>query len=82
MSSSLHQPLAIDDISAIRTVLRHTGFRYEEPLCELDRGAARHAMRLYQNGSRKIGPLISAVNDWADAAVLARASLTSGSARS
>jgi hypothetical protein len=72
MSSDLHQPIGSFDISIIRKALRHAGFRYEKPLCELDRGAARHAMTLYQNGVRRSGDLIPAVNLWADKAVLAR----------
>lgn len=70
MSSDLHQPIGSFDISIIRDALRHAGFRDEEPLC--DRGAARHAMTLYQKGVRRSGDLIPAVNLWADKAVLAR----------
>ena len=77
MSSDLHQPISSFDISIVRNALRHTGFRYEEPLCELDRGAARHATTLYQKGVRYSGDLVPAVNLWADKAVLAR--LKSGS---
>jgi hypothetical protein len=72
MSSDLHQPIGTNDISIIRSALRHAGFRYEEPLCELDRGAARHAIALYQKGVRRSGDLIPAVGLWADKAVLAR----------
>ncbi|MFN3501718.1 MAG: hypothetical protein ACK4ZJ_05635 [Allorhizobium sp.] len=72
MSSDFHQPTGSFDISIIRKALRHAGFRYEEPLCELDRGAARHAMTLYQKGVHRSGELISAVILWADKAVLAR----------
>jgi hypothetical protein len=72
MSSDLHQPIGSIDISIIRSALRHSGFRYEEPLCELDRGAARHAITLYQNGVRRSGDLSPAVNRWADEAVIAR----------
>ncbi|EHS51694.1 hypothetical protein PDO_5084 [Rhizobium sp. PDO1-076] len=72
MSSDLHQPIGSFDISIIRNALRHAGFRDEEPLCELDRGAARHAITLYQKGVHRSGELISAVNLWADKAVLAR----------
>lgn len=72
MSSDLHQPIGSFDISIIRNALRHAGFRYEEPLCELDRGAARYAMSLYQKGLRRSGDLSPAVNLWVDKAVLAR----------
>lgn len=72
MSSDIHQPIASFDIHLIRDVLRHARFRYEEPMCELDRGVARHALKLYQNGVHKSGNLISAVNLWADEAVVAR----------
>ncbi|MBU2329745.1 MAG: hypothetical protein KJ755_20700 [Alphaproteobacteria bacterium] len=72
MSSDLHQPIGSFDISIIRNALRHAGFRYEEPLCELDRGAARHAITLYQKGLRRSGDLVPAVNLWADEAVDAR----------
>ncbi|MGF0537203.1 hypothetical protein ACQQ2Q_04350 [Agrobacterium sp. ES01] len=72
MSSDLHQPIGSFDISIIRNAIRHAGFRYEEPLCELDRGAARHALTLYQNGVRRSADLSPAVNLWADKAVLAR----------
>lgn len=72
MSSDHHQPIGSFDISIIRNALRHAGFRYEEPLCELDRGAARHAMTLYQMGVRRLGDLVPAVNLWADKAVLSR----------
>ncbi|MGR6429663.1 hypothetical protein ACU5AY_01970 [Rhizobium sp. PAMB 3174] len=72
MSSDLNQPISSYDISIIRTVLRRSGFRHEEPLCELDRGAARHALKLYQRGHRSSGDLIGAVTLWADEAVSAR----------
>jgi len=72
MSSDLHQPIGSFDISIIRNALRHAGFRCEEPLCELDRGAARHAMTLHQKGVRRFGELVPAVNLWADKAVIAR----------
>lgn len=72
MSSDLHQPIGSFDISIIRNALRHAGFRCEEPLCELDRDAARHAMTLYQKGVRRSGDLVPAVNLWADKAVIAR----------
>ncbi|KPF55103.1 hypothetical protein [Rhizobium sp. AAP116] len=72
MSSALHQPIGSFDISTIRNALRHAGFRHEEPLCELDRGAARHAITLYQKGVRRSGDLTPAVNLWADKTVLTR----------
>lgn len=72
MSSDLHQPIGNIDISIIRSALRHSGFRYEEPLCELDRGAARHALPLYQNGVRRSADLSPAIYLWADEAVNAR----------
>ena len=72
MSSDLHQPIGTFDISIIRNALRHSGFRYEEPLCELDRGAARHAITLYQKGLRGPDDLTPAVNLWADKAIIAR----------
>ena len=72
MSSDLHQPIGSFDISIIRNALRHAGFRCEEPLCELDHGAARHAMTLYQKGDRRSGDLVPALNLWADKAVIAR----------
>lgn len=72
MSSDFHQPIGSFDINIIRNALQHAGFRYEEPLCELDRGAARHALTLYQNVLRRPGDLIDAVNLWADEAGIAR----------
>lgn len=72
MSSTFRQPIGIFDLGIIRNALRHAGFRYEAPLCELDRGAARHAMRLYQKGVRAPGDLIPAVNLWAENTVAAR----------
>ena len=72
MSSDIHKPIASSDIGVIRNVLRNAGFRFEEPMCELDRGAARLALRLYQNGIRKSASLTSAVDKWADDAALAR----------
>lgn len=59
-------PLGITDIGIIKDVLRYTGFRYEEPICELDRNAARYAFELYQNGTRDQDALIAAVNAWAE----------------
>jgi hypothetical protein len=86
MSSDIHKPIASFDISIIRSVLRHAGFRYEQPMCELDRGAARYALGLYQNGVRQPGRLISAITHWADEAVQTRAdsgvNSASGSVRS
>ncbi len=82
MSSPFRQPTARVDLGLIRTVLRDTGFRYEEPMCDLDRGAARHALRLYQEGVHLSGRLISAVNGWADEFVSARTSLAVRSVRS
>ncbi|WP_377299542.1 hypothetical protein [Rhizobium sp. SGZ-381] len=72
MSSDLHQPIGSIDISIIRSALRRSGFRYEEPLCELDRGTARHVLTMYQNGARRSVELSPAVNVWADEAVIAR----------
>lgn len=82
MSSSFRQPIARVDLGLIRTVLRDAGFRYEEPMCDLDRGAARHALRLYQEGVHLSGRLISAVNEWADGFVSVRNSLAVRSVRS
>ena len=82
MSSRVHLPIDGVDISIISTVLRHAGFRYEEPLCELDRGAARLALRPYQNGMKKLGHRMPAVDEWADEAALARVSLGSRSVKS
>lgn len=72
MSSYLPQPIDSADISIIRAVLRHTGFRYEEPMCELDRGAARHALDLYQQGLHTSDDLILAVSLWGDEAAVKR----------
>lgn len=58
--------LSITDIGIIRDVLRYTGFQYQEPMCELDRNAARYALELYQNGTRDPDVLIAAVNTWAE----------------
>lgn len=58
--------LGITDISIIRDVLRYTGFQYQEPMCELDRNAARYALELYQNGTREPDVLIAAVSAWAE----------------
>ncbi|MBP1852776.1 hypothetical protein [Rhizobium halophytocola] len=77
MSSDLPTPIDTFDISLIRDVLQHAGFRYEEPMRPLDRDAARHALGLYQSGVRNSESLISAVNLWADEAVAARPSLGS-----
>lgn len=82
MSSKVHLPINGVDISIIRTVLRHSGFRYEEPMCELDRGAVRLTLRLYQNGMQKAGHLMSAIETWADEAALARVSPCSGRVKS
>jgi len=72
MSSDLHQPIGSFDISIIRNALRNAGFRCKEPIRELDRGVARHAMTLYQKGVRRSGDLVPALNLWADKAVIAR----------
>ncbi|MFL0692856.1 MAG: hypothetical protein ACJLUP_12370 [Agrobacterium tumefaciens] len=58
--------LGITDIGIIRDVLRYTGFQYQEPMCELDRNAARYALELYQNGTREPDVLIAAVSAWAE----------------
>ncbi|MCM2396732.1 hypothetical protein NBH19_11685 [Rhizobium sp. S95] len=58
--------LGITDIGIITDVLRYTGFQYQEPMCELDRKAARYALELYQNGTRKPDALIAAVSTWAE----------------
>lgn len=72
MSSDIHQPIDSADISIIKDVLRHAGFRYEEPMCELDRGAARHALDLYQQGLHTSDDLILAVSLWGDEAAVKR----------
>lgn len=72
MSSDLHQPIGSFDISIIRNALPNAGFGCKEPLRELDRGAARHAMTRYQKGDRRSGDLVPAVNLWVDKAVIAR----------
>jgi hypothetical protein len=59
-------PLGNKDIGIIKDVLRYTGFQYEEPMCELDRNAARCALELYQNGTREPDVLIAAVSTWAE----------------
>lgn len=66
--SSDSNPIAIGntDIGIIRNVLRYTGFQYQEPICELDRNAARYALELYQNGTKEPGVLIAAVSAWAE----------------
>lgn len=58
--------LGITNIGIIRDVLRYTGFQYQEPMCELDRNAARYALELYQNGTREPDFLIAAVSAWAE----------------
>ncbi len=65
-SDSKSLPLGITDIGIIRDVLRYTGFQYQEPMCELDRNAARYALELYQNGTREPEVLIAAVSTWAE----------------
>lgn len=65
-SDSNPLPLGITDIGIIRDVLRYTGFQYQEPMCELDRNAARYALELYQNGTREPDVLIAAVSTWAE----------------
>lgn len=57
--------LGTKDIRIIRAVLRCTGYQYEEPMCELDRNAARYALELYQNGTRESDVLIATVGTWA-----------------
>jgi hypothetical protein len=59
-------PLGNTDIGIIKDVLRYTGFQYQEPMCELDRNAARYALELYQNGTREPDVLIAAVSTWAE----------------
>ncbi|SIR48247.1 hypothetical protein SAMN05880582_11556 [Rhizobium sp. RU20A] len=59
-------PLGNTDIGIIKDVLRYTGFQYQEPMCELDRNAARYALELYQNGTREPDVLIEAVSTWAE----------------
>lgn len=66
MSSDFQTPIGTIDISIIRNALRHTGFRYEAPMCDLDRDAARLAMRLYQQGVRTDGELVFAVSLWGE----------------
>lgn len=58
--------LGITDIGIITDVLRYSGFQYQEPMCELDRKAARYALELYQNGTRQPDALIAAVSTWAE----------------
>jgi hypothetical protein len=65
-------PIGIADISIIRNVIRRAGFQYEEPMGEMDRGAARHVIDLYQHGTQKPEELILAVSGWADRFVTAR----------
>lgn len=66
--SSDSNPIAIGntDIGIFRDVLRYTGFQYQEPICELDRNAARYALELYQDGTKEPGVLIAAVSAWAE----------------
>ena len=64
-SDDLNQSIDNTDVSIIRDVLRQTGFQFEEPMAELDRIAARHAMELYQKGIREPDRLIVALSAWA-----------------
>lgn len=71
-SDEIQQSIDSAGISIIRDVLRYTGFQYEEPMGELDRTAARYAMRLYQEGNREAGELIAAISVWAENVSVAR----------
>ena len=66
--SSNHSSLRIGtaEIGTIRNVIRRAGFQYEEPMGDMDRGAVRHVLDLYQHGTHKSEELIVAVNCWAD----------------
>ncbi|WP_313291964.1 hypothetical protein [Rhizobium rhizoryzae] len=67
MSSDSNQLLpGITDLGIFKHVLRYTGFQYQEPMCELDRNAARYALELYQNGTREPDVLVAAVSTWAE----------------
>jgi hypothetical protein len=71
-SDDLNQSIDNADVSIIRDVLRQTGFQFEEPMAELDRIAARHAMELYQKGIREPDRLIAALSAWATSVSTAR----------
>lgn len=62
--------ISIADISLIKDVLRNMGFRYEDPICELDRQAARHVMADFQRGVQARTDLIASLTLWADRASL------------
>lgn len=73
--SSNHSNLPIGhiDLSAMRNAIRRAGFQYEEPMGDLDRGAVRHAIDLYQHGTYKPEELIIGINSWAEHVITLRA---------